>query len=61
MRDVWGRNCASLIETEINPGHFSLAQVNPFRSVTLRGREISEDLRKRVVTAHLSGESYKII
>lgn len=26
-----------------------------------RGREISEDLKKRVVTAHLSGESYKVI
>ena len=31
------------------------------RSTMQRGKEISEDIRKKVLTAHQSGESYKTI
>lgn len=35
--------------------------VKAHRSTMPRGRETSEDIRKKVVTAHQSGESYKTI
>lgn len=50
MRDVRVSYCAS----QLKP---SLTQVNPYKLIMPTGREISDDLRKRVLTA----QGYKVI
>ena len=44
-----------------NQPKYCSAKVYPRRSTMPRGKEISEDIRKKVLTAHQSGESYKTI
>src|SRR4029434_3869566 len=49
-----------LKERGYQPNYCS-AKVYPHRSTMPRGKEISKDIRKKVLTAHQSGESYKTI
>src|SRR4029434_10753748 len=44
-----------------NQPNYCSAKVYPHRSTMPIGKEISEDFRKKVLTAHQSGESYKTI
>uniref|UniRef100_A0A3Q2CFB6 Tc1-like transposase DDE domain-containing protein n=1 Tax=Cyprinodon variegatus TaxID=28743 RepID=A0A3Q2CFB6_CYPVA len=61
MRRPWEKFGGALVKRETKPNKPLLCQGIKTRSTMPSRRETSEDVRKKVVTAHQTGESYKTI